>query len=392
MFAVSLSSSGASAILGEPFPPTIQGLRHVKMSGTDAYEFIRICLSHRTDAARRKALQPFVEAGIDWQLVQREARRHRVLPLLFSVLEDLMREQLPSPVREQSREHRHGIQIQNTFVIEELKRIVQQFEDEDLPILALKGPLLAQTAYGDISLRQSVDLDVLIPEERFSEADRLLREIGYEYANKRKVMTGWRKKLSLYLDGQWEFTRGNSFALDVHTRLMPPGYSLPVDFRPYWERSRPVQLGESSTVRGLSPEDQVLILAHHGIKNQWRALKYVADIAEVVRTESPLDWETLMERARQVQANRILRLGLSLADDILAADLPPKVQKWARGNPIDDVSLMLQEYLQEPSQGISLPYIERVQLQLATKDTVLGRIRYGLYSATQHIWSTVLKP
>lgn len=387
-----LSPSAETAILGEAPSSTIQGPRYVEMSGADVYEFIRICLSHRSEAARRDALQPFVEAGIDWGLVKREARRHRVLPLLFHALENLLEDRLPSSVREQSREHRRGLQIRNTFVIQELGRIAQHFEDEGLPILALKGPVLAQAAYGDIALRQSVDVDVLVPREQFSTADRLLKEIGYEYANKRKVLTGWREKLSLYIDGQWQFTRGKSFSLDVHTRLMPPGYSFPTDFQQFWKRSRSVQLGKGTVIRGLSPEDQVLTLAYHGVKNQWRVLKHVTDLAEVIRAESPLNWEKLMERARQTRSNRVLRLGLSLAGDILGVGLPPKVQKWASGAPIDDVSLMLQKYLQDPNRGLVPPYSKRVRLQFATKDTVLEQIRYGIYSTTKHIWSAFLKP
>lgn len=387
-----LSPSGETAILENVPSLAIQGPRRVEMSGADAYELVRTCLSHWPEATRREAVRSFVETGVDWDLVQREAKRHRVLPLLFHALGHLMGDRLPSSVREQSREHRHGIRIQNTFVIQELGRIAHHFEDEDLPILALKGPTLAQTAYGDIALRQSVDADVLVPKERFSEADGLLKEIGYEYADKRKAMTGWRKTLSLYLDGQWEFTQGRSFALDVHTRLMPPGYSFPPDFQQFWERSRPVRLGEDVEVQGFSPEDQVLILAHHGVKNQWRALRHVADIAGVIRSEPDLEWNLLLERSRRMGTTRVLKLGLYMAHDLLDTSLPKDVQEWMQEEPVRDMSALAKDYLRNRHRTGVLSYGKRVRLQLATKDTLTACIRYGAYSALQHLWSEFLKP
>jgi len=361
------------------------------MSGTDAYEFIRICLSHRTEAARRDALKPLLESGIDWELVQREASRHRVLPVFFQVLENLLGKDLPASVREQSREHHRGLRIQNTFAIQELKRIAERFEDADLPVLALKGPVLSQTAYGDISLRRSVDTDIFVPKERFSEADCLLKEIGYEYADKRKGITGWRRKLSLYIDGQWQFTRGNSFALDVHTRLMPPGYSLPSDFHRFWKRARPVRLTDEIEVQGISAEDQVLVLVHHGIKNQWWALRHVVDLAAVIHEED-IDFGLLRSRAKEMEVTRALKLGLCMAHDVLEVSLPTSVKEWSLRDPIQGVAASMKSYLQNRSQKSALTYGERVQLQLATKDTFRSQLRYVAHSLLQHLWSEVLRP
>jgi hypothetical protein len=33
-----------------------------------------------------------------------------------------------------------------------------------------------------------------------------------------------------------------------------------------------------------------------------------------------------------------------------------------------------------------------MRLQMATKDTVMDQVRYGMHSALQHLWSSLLKP
>ena len=392
MATLSLSPSTEDTILEPPSSLETQAPAPAEMSGPDAYEFLRRCLSHRSTTERRSALQPFLDAGVDWSVIRREARRHRVLPLLFHALEEVLGDRLPSSLQDQIREHRRGVRIQNTFVIQELGRVHRRFEDAGLPLLAMKGPVLAQTAYGDIALRQSVDADVVVPRDRFSEVDRLLRELGYEYAEKRKPMWGWQEALSRYLDGQWEFTRGNTFTLDVHTRLMPPGYSFPSDFYPFWERARAVQLNGDVDVHGFSPEDQVLVLAHHGIKNQWRALRHIVDIAAVIRGHDDLDWDLLRSRAGEMHAARALKLGLHMAHDLLDVTLPRSIWEWSLIEGMDSVAAPLKTYLQNRSEKTALAYGDRVQLQLATKDTVAGQIRYGAHSLLQHFWSALLRP
>ena len=44
----------------------------------------------------------------------------------------------------------------------ELIKIMKLLEENDIKAIAFKGPTLAQLAYGDVTLRQYVDLDLLV--------------------------------------------------------------------------------------------------------------------------------------------------------------------------------------------------------------------------------------
>ncbi len=376
----------------------------MEVSETDAYEFARVCISQLPEAVRRRRLQSLIEGGLDWEAVCREAGRHGIRPLIFRNLEHLLGPQLPSWLQDWIQEHQQKNRIRTNFLVRELGEIRRLCEEHDLPLLALKGPVLAKVAYGDIAMRQYVDLDVLVPSDRFSEFDQLLRDMGYEYPKQRKKIEGWRRALFRSLKGQWQYARaGGAFNLDVHTRVMPPGYAFPADFNPLWERSREIQLSENVTVPGLAPEDAALVLSYHGVKNYWRSLRYVADLAQLVQAEPTLDWSASVTRARQMQGTRVLKLGLLLAHDVLDMALPADVeswvrsasggiQSWGRDVPMDGVRVMLANYLRDRSQQTVLSLVKRIRLQLATKSTLASKIRYGAYSTMQHLWSTLLKP
>jgi hypothetical protein len=173
---------------------------------------------------------------------------------------------------------------------------------------------------------------------------------------------------------------------------MPPGYSFPAAFDTLWNRAQKVHLNDEVSVWGFSPEDRLLSLCYHGVKNQWRALKYVVDLAELIRTQPDLDWANVVEYAERTRSTRVVRLGLSLSQGIMSASLPADIRNWVQDAPMDDYSFTIEGYLQKRGSLPVLPYRERVHLQLATKDTVTHQIQYGVYSVLQHIWSVFLKP
>lgn len=371
------------------------------MSGPDAYELIRMCLSHRPASVRREQVHDAVETGVDWDTVGTEAARHRVWPLFFHRLRRLLGDQLPAPLRKQLQERQRGLRIHSAFQVQELGTVAETFEEHGLPLLSLKGPVLAHVAYGDVAMRRYVDLDVFVPRRRFSEVDQLLRDMGYEDPPGKDAIEGWRRTTARFLAGQWPYVQAKgTFTVDVHTRLLPPSFSFSSDFRRFWERSTPVQLGEEVSVQGFAREDMILILAYHGLKNQWRALKHVTDLSGLICRDPGPDWAVLTRRAETMGATRALALGLSLVRDLLAAPLPTEVQAWIDRQSVEETTTVMADYLRnrdDPSRSTFGGWVESpwhradTRLQLRMKDTVLGQIRHVAYAAAHVLWSTFLK-
>lgn len=364
---------------------------HMEISGDNAYKFIRTCLSHHSESRRRETARMFVETGEGRPVVQREATRHRVLPLFYRTLEELLGDALPASLSDEIERHRRGVQIHNTFLVQELGRIVRHFDDHEFPFLTFKGPVLAQVAYGDLATRRFDDLDLVVPQTRFKEAERLLQHLGYDETASRKQLSGWRAALGRHLDGQWQFMRGSIFAVDLHTRIVTSGYSFPAGIHPFWDRSTEIQVFDNVVVQGLSSEDRILILSYNGIKNQWRRLRYVTDIAHSLSRATDLNWPLLIERAQELKATRVLKLGLYMTHDVLGVRLPDDIQSWIDDRVVEDVASRMQKYLRSRHQVSSLSFGERVRLQLMMKDTVGGQIRYCVHSLLRHLWSDLVR-
>jgi hypothetical protein len=201
----------------------------------------------------------------------------------------------------------------------ELVKIVELFESHGIPVLSFKGPSLALTAYGNLSLRQAGDLDILVRERDVPEARRLLVGESYE---PQFDLSDSQEAAYIKLTCEHAFTREDIMLMvDLHWQVIPSRYSFAPDIERYWRRSVRININEAS-VPGLSPEDLFLMLCVHGAKHSWNRLSMICDISELMRHDKDIDWSLVWERARQSNSERMLYLGLYLAHDLLGAGLP----------------------------------------------------------------------
>jgi hypothetical protein len=297
-------------------------------------------------------------------------------------------------VKNDIKEYQRSVTIRNTFIIRELGRVLQLLDDDGIPALVLKGPVLAKVAYGDVNLRRYLDIDVLIERKHLNAAESTLLQNGYTLFNKVSRLGPYRRAIFQYLSQQRAFRRGNgTFNLDLHTRLMPPGMPYTVPFEELWERSEQMAFGSGVHVQRFTAEDALLVLCFHGAKNQWSALKHVYDVAALI-TSVDLDWNTVADRAQRVQAERILGLGLLLVQRMVGSAIPPEVlEQLDLPDALREAAPKLEARMKrrESNQPVSLSYTERVKLYLLLQDTLANKCRYALFSAARNVWDKWLK-
>ena len=98
---------------------------------------------------------------IEWKTVLDLADRHGVLPLLTQALSDASL-RVPPDVLNTLRQGYQTNLHKALFLSRELIRILDKLSAAGLEVMPYKGLALAETVYGDIALRQSGDIDLLI--------------------------------------------------------------------------------------------------------------------------------------------------------------------------------------------------------------------------------------
>ncbi len=264
--------------------------------------------------ARREV--PPVRQQLDWDYVVATARAHGLLPLLQKhvaksaapghVLSCLKREAVANS---QSMLHLIGKQL----------RVYKLFDEHGIPVALFKGALLAQMAYGEMSLRQAGDIDMLINRSDFPRARLLLESLGYEMSPQ---LTPAQLASHLSNNCEIQFMRDEWFTVvDLHWDLAPRSFVFGLKADEVMSRLQSVSLA-GTMVKTFDDEDLVLYEAMHGAKHLWRRLEWISALAESLRATPAIDWDALVNRAANARATRMLALGLRLVEQFSDVPVP----------------------------------------------------------------------
>jgi len=260
--------------------------------------------------------------GSDWAAIEGVASRHGVAPLLVRAL--------PDPYAMRFREGERARTKWGLRLTAELFRLLDLLERYAIPALPFKGPALAYALYGDVAMRESCDLDVLVPGACLPQVKRAMLAAGYG-----TDLPPDAAQEAAYLRARYElhFTSPDgAIPIEIHQAFMAPSYCLPFDYGALWQRlERQPLCGRE--VLALGAGDLLLMLCAHGAKHSWAELSAICDIARLlVVAGDRIAWPTVLAQARAMGASRILLLGLSLAADLLEPPVPAVVLSQARAD------------------------------------------------------------
>ena len=323
---------------------------------------------------------------VSWEAVIRSAFFHGVQPLVQKNVLAVCPEDLPAGMISELNDMSRTAAFYNLFLTKELGRLIHLLNNRDVRVLALKGPVLAKVAYGNLNLRTYGDLDILIPRKDFSKVEGILAEEHYEPREKVSGLSGLRQALYLWQTGQYSFKRGaDVFHIDLHTAIMPPLYTYATNFDQLWNRAEKVRLLDLE-LPVCQPEDMLHILCYHGVKNRWEALKHVCDVAELLRARSDLDWDSAVHRAYRTRGERILYLGLYMAHSILDAPIPADIkQKIAKQPMIEQIAAPLVERMSQSMNPGIMEFGKRFHFHMSIQDTIISRVRYGGFALLRRV-------
>ncbi|SEC07680.1 nucleotidyltransferase family protein [Paenibacillus sp. GP183] len=215
---------------------------------------------------------------IDWDYFLTLVSHHRVYPVIYKKLRNIDETWIPNYVIQTLRIDYQKNTFQMLQLSAEMENLCKLFSEPNIRCLILKGPVLAADLYGDISLRTSRDLDILIPIYDLDHAEELLGRLGYvkvEYPS--TILNDWKWRHHHVTFFHYE----KRVTLEIHWRL-GPGPGKEPGFNELWERKRVATI-TSSPVYYLGREDLFFFLVSHGARHGWSRLRWLADIDQALK-------------------------------------------------------------------------------------------------------------
>ncbi len=247
------------------------------------------------------------------------AEDHGLLPLVADALEKsgafgVIAPEVLRTIQESRRSHLlFGLGLQA-----ELYRIVERFTSQGLESVPVKGPVLSVQAFGNPSLRQYADIDLLVRHQDVFRAIEIMQELGFSGEVSAKMAT---KKIP----GQFLFIREQTrAAVELHTERTLRYFPRPLPIDDFLRQKETILL-DGQSIAALRPADTLVFICVHGSKHFWEKLLWIADVAGLVTRRTGLNWEQAFDVAAATGAERMVRLGLLLAVELLGAKIPAEV-------------------------------------------------------------------
>ena len=263
----------------------------------------------------------------DWEYLFRLASRHSIAPLVSHLVNQIDASELPQSFLKQLQAASRNRARRSLELTAGLLRLLDLFELNSIPALAFKGPVLASSLYGDVGLREFVDLDILIRREDVLRAKDVLLAHGY-----RTDLPAEPARQAAYLRARHElhFTpEDGAYLIEIHQAFLAPFYCFAYDYESLWQRlERQPFCGRE--ILALAPDDLLLVLCAHGAKHSWARLGWLCDVARLLFVSGQeLDWPKITDRASSLGASRMVLLGLFLAGHLLRAPVPAEILERA---------------------------------------------------------------
>lgn len=323
------------------------------------FQLLAACARWPASAARREAVKAATSHPLfDWSKVLQAVRRHRVAGLLHHGLADAG-VAVPDDIaqalgRQVFTDTRH-----NLLIVSRAVRLVDLLKQEGIAPAVLKGPPLMAQAYGDLTVRASHDLDLLVPVMDIRRAITVCEAAGYERILPPPNLPDHAMEHWLELCKDVIFRDAAGVTLELH-------------HRPTVSKSLSDRLDLSSGVTDVTIASRAKLptppldalypyLCIHGALCAWFRLKWIADVAALTAGLSDDELVALHHKAATRGAARASAQALLLVETLFGRAAPAAIRPDRKSVRLANFALQVMSDPLEPHQKRWRP----AQIQLA---------------------------
>ena len=289
------------------------------------FDLVLACAQVRDGPEHPWRLASLLRGDLDWDFACRQLTFHGLRPLAYRALSHAAPDRIPPRIIRYLKSAYQASAAHNLSLTQELFRILDRFGHERVGAISFKGPLQASQLYGNIALRETSDLDILIRKDDFAAARRVLTEFGYAMKvpltpeQERRVLTNGNEHVCNFYSSE------QSILVELHWNIVSPHSAFGLTSDALWTLARPIVVA-GRTFSGFPPEELFLLLAIHIEKHGWQILRFIGDLARMIEHEPALDWGHLLDLAQGLNRPRLIPLAVFLCHVLYGSPIPDRVR------------------------------------------------------------------
>ena len=285
---------------------------------TREWRLLVACARHAAGLADARGIAAAAALIDDWASAERLACAHGLLPWLARGLSAAgMTGGAHAPIADAA-----AASVARTLgQVRRLAELSVLLERAGIRALPFKGPVLSMQLYGDVALRQSVDVDLVVPFDDYRAARAAL--VAHGLPPRGGHSERQERTLFRWL-GHAPFGRGADF-VELHWRFADRRFPFALRVEDAIARSRPVVLA-GATLPMMADDDLLAVLAMHGARHLYERLEWLAGVTRLLVAHHG-ESAQLVAHARSLRARRTLLASVHVAHHVLGFSLD---DDWAR--------------------------------------------------------------
>jgi|GEM_PF-1822562 hypothetical protein len=280
------------------------------------------------NCARLEPLPAAISLHLDWAAITIRLISDGLAPIAYQQFKDRP-DLIPADIFSALKKSYYQNASANHIRLEELKRLGRCLAQHNIPLLVLKGGVLAQTVFPDPALRFMGDLDVAVPPEQTQAALALLQAEGYA----RQKEPGDRNDERWMREEGWHIILaktvwGKRMLLEFHwplRRQVMINQLVYLDVQHIWQTAIPLDQ-ENNLWQPAPPAMLLHLCLHTGVQHRFTdlGLRHYVDLDRLVRLYGgePYFWSSFAELAEQTGAQHAAAFCLRLTESLLDTPLP----------------------------------------------------------------------
>ena len=266
-----------------------------------------------------------IPESLNWERFVFLMERHQLTSYLFPVL-SAHKNKIPAGISQRIRKLNQRYLMQSLAHTGQTISLQQQFDRAQIPALFLKGVVLSQLLYGEPALKNSIDIDILVPAEQIGNAIVLLADQGYVLFYPQLRFTEKQKQINYKISHHYTFHHPEqSVFVELHWKLINPRQLLPWHFNYLKERSIQISL-KDHPIRTLCIEDYLLYLSVHGARHGWYNLSWLRDFSGLLERTDHHMQHLIYQKSKRMGLERCFLQGGHLSRILYHTSLIREIQ------------------------------------------------------------------
>jgi hypothetical protein len=162
-----------------------------------------------------------------------------------------------------------------------LIQVIKALENAGIPAISLKGPALAFQLFGDVTMRSSWDLDILVPPEFLAQAVEVIKGLHYSNFFLKDKLTPKQWNYSIKHFHHFTFFDEDN-CVELHWRLMHVEHLTNFRNADLWIKPRQIEVA-GAFIKVLDNKFELAHLAAHGASHSFFRLAWLYDLAAFQR-------------------------------------------------------------------------------------------------------------